>query len=1123
MGWPQATEYNAAIQNPQVCFSDPDLRRGQAAADFLGLPRPHAGNFADVYQIVGPDGQAWAVKCFTRPLAEHGAGLRLRYQAVSNHLRHVHRPFMVNFHFLEEGIRVRGEWFPIVKMRWVEGLSLNAFVREHLDRPALLERLAQIWLRLSGDLREAGMAHGDLQHGNVLLIPGSRTASLALRLIDYDGLCVPALLGCPSGEVGHPNYQHPQRLREGGYGLEIDRFAHLVIYTALRCLRVGGRSLWERHDSGENLLFREDDFRRPLCSRLLPELLSLPDPDIRALVSHLLLASQSPLERVPVLGDLANDHGVLRLTTAEEGQVRALLPAVAPRKSRLVLTAQPPAGAALSSQLSALSQTKDAEPTPETAEAAALAETAAAPVAVAEDGAPSAPPLLPSPAMVERETIRPAPRPDEDLFLPPSAFHLHPLLASLAAILCLVLATWLAWSFTQTVAQPTSERLPQPTSERPRLLDLPDVALLGGEKREVPLGVERHGHEGSLVIHVEGLPEGMKCPPLALKPGQTSVTLHLLADLDAEMPRRDLHVSLWEDGQKVAEQRFGLSVRAFPRPRPELLPLWPIVLHAGKTLRLDVPIDRRGCTEPLRVAIERLPQGMRQQSAVSTDLARARIDLTADADASGQYLVQVLLLFGDAVLHRRVASLAVEKDAPLPRLVVKGPLRVKAGESKNLWVEVDRHGYEGEVRLELRDLPSGVRAVAKVVPARQDFAAIEVRAEAGADVGERGVHVVGWAGQRKADEQELTLTVEKRPAVAVPEGPAARPPTRPAVESVRFTTVDRVRLRGDYYRGGKGKQGACVLLLHDLGSSRKDAGVTRLAESLQDDGHTVLTFDFRGHGESRVVEPAFWDNPVHHRLSGYRKGAVEQPATIDQRSFPASYLPWLIHDIAAARLFLEMKHDDEAEPVNASNLIVVGSGKGAALGILWLATECHRHRLVNLDNSSRLSPTSEAQGVSGAVWLGLDNVLGELGWVSIHKWAVAVGKDGRVPTLFLCGANDEATGKGVKAVVDAIGDRAPPTAVQTIPGTADTGKVVRAQVALLLKSRVRPESVPLHVKECQFWWVFPLPARHNGYFPAKEPGADALHPVPLEKMDVYIDGIRPTRPLLSPRSLPPRP
>ena len=86
---------------------------------------------------------------------------------------------------------------------------------------------------------------------------------LALKLIDYDGMYVPALAGTPSGELGHPNYQHPERLRRRAYNADVDRFSHLVIYSAVHCLLVGRRDLWQRFNNDENLLFREQDFRRP--------------------------------------------------------------------------------------------------------------------------------------------------------------------------------------------------------------------------------------------------------------------------------------------------------------------------------------------------------------------------------------------------------------------------------------------------------------------------------------------------------------------------------------------------------------------------------------------------------------------------------------------------------------------------------------------------------------------------------------------------------------------------------------------------------------------------------------------------------------------------------------------
>ena len=211
MPWPLSQDYNEAIQSPASNFSDPDLQRGEAVCNALGLPMPYSGNFADVYQVRCPDGRRWAVKCFTR----EAPGLRERYQEISRHLRQAKLPFVVDFTYLEKGIRVVGRWYPVLKMQWVEGLTLNQFVKQYLDNPATLEALLHLWAKMAAYLRAAQVGHCDLQHGNVLLVPSAETNSLSLKLIDYDGMWVPALAGTKSGEVGHPSYQHPQRLRRG--------------------------------------------------------------------------------------------------------------------------------------------------------------------------------------------------------------------------------------------------------------------------------------------------------------------------------------------------------------------------------------------------------------------------------------------------------------------------------------------------------------------------------------------------------------------------------------------------------------------------------------------------------------------------------------------------------------------------------------------------------------------------------------------------------------------------------------------------------------------------------------------------------------------------------------------
>src|SRR5262249_41066113 len=94
-----------------------------------------------------------------------------------------------------------------------------------------------------------------------------------------------------------------------------------------RCLVVGGKPLWDDHDSGENLLFKASDFRAPASSRLLPRLLQLPDPDVLALVGHLIDASLRPPHLVPLLCDLVAGDRVVSLSGKQTDPFQPFFPA----------------------------------------------------------------------------------------------------------------------------------------------------------------------------------------------------------------------------------------------------------------------------------------------------------------------------------------------------------------------------------------------------------------------------------------------------------------------------------------------------------------------------------------------------------------------------------------------------------------------------------------------------------------------------------------------------------------------------------------------------------------------------------------------------------------------------
>jgi hypothetical protein len=272
VSWPTGQDYREAIQTPSLAFSDPDLRRGNVECDLLGLPRPRAGAFATVYKST--ESKAWAVRCFNKQVDDQ----QERYAAISSFLQQLKLPYTVDFAFLKEGIRVRGTWYPILKMEWVSGAPLNVFVERNLSNPGALLQLAQNWVAMTNALRQAGVAHGDLQHGNVLIIGTS------IKLVDYDGMFVPALKGRTSSEVGQPNYQLPHR-GSLDFGPYLDNFSAWVILIALVAI-ARDPSLWHTFKGGDDcLLFKKRDFEEPDQSQLFQALAKSRDGQIAALTN----------------------------------------------------------------------------------------------------------------------------------------------------------------------------------------------------------------------------------------------------------------------------------------------------------------------------------------------------------------------------------------------------------------------------------------------------------------------------------------------------------------------------------------------------------------------------------------------------------------------------------------------------------------------------------------------------------------------------------------------------------------------------------------------------------------------------------------------------------------------
>ncbi len=133
-------------------------------------------------------------------------------------------------------LKVKGVWYPILKMEWINGESLSTYIEKNLTNPAAIQSLSQKFIELAKNLEQNSIAHGDLQHGNIIVVGEE------IKLVDYDGMYVPGLDGMLSNEIGHPNYQHPIR-SEKDFGPYLDRFSEWIIYLSLKAISLDP-SLW---------------------------------------------------------------------------------------------------------------------------------------------------------------------------------------------------------------------------------------------------------------------------------------------------------------------------------------------------------------------------------------------------------------------------------------------------------------------------------------------------------------------------------------------------------------------------------------------------------------------------------------------------------------------------------------------------------------------------------------------------------------------------------------------------------------------------------------------------------------------------------------------------------------
>lgn len=239
-----------SVQIPKL-IKDPFIKEGQFELLPTGEPKRYSGGFTVVFPVI-VNNEKWAFRCWYAELGN----MRSRMELLSAALKENPLPYFCDFVYVDEGLVVDGKISPTTRMKWVEGLNIKDYVCKHAAEGDLLKLLADKFLTMCRDLHKLGYAHGDLQHGNIIVDTKGN-----LRLIDYDSMFVPSMHDYRDIIVGLKDYQHPKRKNNKLAFDRLDYFSELVIYISILAI-AENPMLATKYDveKAERMLFSATDY-----------------------------------------------------------------------------------------------------------------------------------------------------------------------------------------------------------------------------------------------------------------------------------------------------------------------------------------------------------------------------------------------------------------------------------------------------------------------------------------------------------------------------------------------------------------------------------------------------------------------------------------------------------------------------------------------------------------------------------------------------------------------------------------------------------------------------------------------------------------------------------------------
>lgn len=138
-------------------------------------------------------------------------------------------------------------------MDWVEGETLDKYIKNHINEPACLNLLVGRFGIFADWLLKQPFAHGDLKPDNIIVKDDG-----SLVIVDYDGMFVPKMRGQKARELGSPDFRHPQRT-EDDFDEHIDDFAIVTLLLTIKAIALNPNIL-EDCNAKDCVLLHTQDF-----------------------------------------------------------------------------------------------------------------------------------------------------------------------------------------------------------------------------------------------------------------------------------------------------------------------------------------------------------------------------------------------------------------------------------------------------------------------------------------------------------------------------------------------------------------------------------------------------------------------------------------------------------------------------------------------------------------------------------------------------------------------------------------------------------------------------------------------------------------------------------------------